>query len=270
MSNSPLVIYTNLSPNVSHPRNHAIDTITIHVMDGNLTVERCLSLPRFQTPDPKGGASCNYAVDSKGRIGLGANEEDRSWCSSDRANDHRAITIEVANDGGKETGYHVSDAALAALTDLLEDICRRNGKKKLLWFGDKAKTLAYEPAPDEMRMTVHRWFAAKACPGDYLYGKHGEIAAEVTRRLNKEEEDKPVIYKHLSDIPSEESRRIVSLLMQAGILAGYGADETGDTVLDLSGDMVRIIALNYRGGAYDRKLISEGLPPAVEERSEEK
>ena len=33
-------------------------------------------------------------------------------------------------------------------------------------------------------MTVHRWFANKACPGDYLYNKHGEIAATVNARLN--------------------------------------------------------------------------------------
>jgi peptidoglycan hydrolase-like protein with peptidoglycan-binding domain len=32
-------------------------------------------------------------------------------------------------------------------------------------------------------MTVHRWFAAKACPGDYLYNLHGQIASEVNARL---------------------------------------------------------------------------------------
>ena len=32
-------------------------------------------------------------------------------------------------------------------------------------------------------MTVHRDFANKACPGEYLYSRHGEIAAEVNRRL---------------------------------------------------------------------------------------
>ena len=35
-------------------------------------------------------------------------------------------------------------------------------------------------------MTVHRDYANKSCPGDYLYNRHGEIAAEVNRRLNAE------------------------------------------------------------------------------------
>ena len=50
-----------------------------------------------------------------------------------------------------------SAKAYAALLDLVTDICRRNGKRKLLWLGDKAKTLAYKPAADEMLLTVHRW-----------------------------------------------------------------------------------------------------------------
>ena len=65
----------------------------------------------------------------------------------------------------------------------MTDICRRNGKTKILWFGDKAKTLAYQPKAGEMVMTVHRWFANKSCPGDYLYNLHDEIAAEVNKRL---------------------------------------------------------------------------------------
>ena len=262
MSNSPLVSYVNLSPNCTKPRNHKIDTITIHVMDGNLTVEQCLSLPRFVTYDPVGGASCNYAVDSKGRIGMGVEEANRSWCTSSASNDHRAITIEVANDGGKETGYHVSDAAIHALVELLADICRRNGIPKLLWQGDKS--LIGQVA--KQNMTVHRWFAAKACPGDYLYNKHGEIAAAVNRKLEEkdDEEEGPMRYAHLSDIPSGELHEVIALLMEAGILKGNGPDETGETVLDLSQDMVRVIVLTYRGGAYDRKLMEQGLPPAVE------
>ena len=262
MSNSPLVSYVNLSPNRTKPRNHKIDTITIHVMDGDLTVEQCLSLPRFVTYDPKNGASCNYAVDSKGKIGMGVEEENRSWCTSSASNDHRAITIEVANDGGADTGYHVSDAAIHALVELLADICRRNGIPKLLWRGDKSLIGQVE----KQNMTVHRWFAAKACPGDYLYNKHGEIAAAVNRKLEEtdDEEEEPMRYLHLSDIPSADFRQVISLLMEAGILQGYGPDDTGENVLDLSEDMVRGFVLAYRGGAYDRKLMAQGLPPAVE------
>lgn len=77
----------------------------------------------------------------------------------------------------------MTDAVYAALIDLCTDICKRNGKSKLLWFGDKNKTLAYEPKADEMIITVHRWFANKSCPGDWLYNRLGNLAAKVTSRL---------------------------------------------------------------------------------------
>lgn len=177
MSNSSLVTFTQISPNKNSPRNHAIDTITIHCMAGNLTIEQCGAL--FAKSDRK--ASSNYGVDSKGRIGLYVDERDRSWATSNGANDNRAITIEVANDGGAETGWHVSDAAYKALIKLLVDICKRNNIRELKWKADKSLI----GHPDKQNMTVHRWFAAKACPGDYLYALHGQIAANVNSELNK-------------------------------------------------------------------------------------
>ncbi len=175
MSNSTLATYTRISPNKTSPRNHKIDTITIHCMAGNLTVERCGEGFAKRTRM----ASSNYGIGSDGRIGLYVEEKDRSWCSSNKANDMRAITIEVANDGGAATGWHVSDAAMASLIALVTDICRRNGIKQLLWKGDKSLI----GQVDKQNMTVHRWFKNKACPGDYLYGKHAYIAAEVNKRL---------------------------------------------------------------------------------------
>ncbi len=175
MSNSTLATYTRISPNKTSPRNHEIDTITIHCMAGDLTVERCGELFAKRTRM----ASSNYGIDSDGRIGLYVEEKDRSWCSSNKANDMRAVTIEVANDGGAATGWHVSDAAMTSLIALVTDICRRNGIKQLLWKGDKSLI----GQVDKQNMTVHRWFKNKACPGDYLYGKHAYIAAEVNKRL---------------------------------------------------------------------------------------
>lgn len=177
MSNSPLVNYTLISPNKNSPRNHKIDTISIHCFVGQVTAKRGCEV--FQ-PTSK-NASCNYVVGYDGSIGLCVDEGDRSWCTSSASNDHRAVTIETASDN--KAPYAVTDKAYAALLDLVTDICRRNGAKKLLWFGDKAKTLAYTPKDGEMVMTVHRWFANKSCPGDYLYERHGAIAEEVTRRL---------------------------------------------------------------------------------------
>ena len=168
MSNSKLVDYVRLSPNCNKPRNHKIDKITIHHMAGNLSVETCGSV--FAPSSRK--ASSNYGIDSNGRVGMYVEECNRSWCSSSPENDHRAVTIEVANDkiGGN---WHVSDKALAKLIDLCVDICKRNGIKKLNYTGDKSGNL-----------TMHKWFANTDCPGPYLSGKFPYIANEVNKRLN--------------------------------------------------------------------------------------
>lgn len=188
MSNSSLVSYTRISPNKTTPRNHKIDTITIHCMAGDLSVESCGNL--FAKSSRQ--ASSNYGIGSDGRIAMYVEEKDRSWCSSNKSNDHRAITIEVANDGGAETGWHISDKAYNALIALLVDICKRNDIKKLLWKADKSLI----GKVDKQNMTVHRWFAAKACPGDYLYNLHGQIAKEVNEILGVIEKPKAeVAYK---------------------------------------------------------------------------
>lgn len=176
MSNSPLVVYTKLSPNHSGQRTHGIDRITPHCVVGQLSCERiCDCFPAGRE------ASCNYGIGTDGRISLCVEEKNRSWCSSSNANDQRAVTIECSSD--KTAPYAMTDAVYAALIDLCTDICKRNGKKKLLWFGDKNKTLAYEPKADEMIITVHRWFANKSCPGDWLYNRLADLAAKVTSRL---------------------------------------------------------------------------------------
>lgn len=169
MSNSPLVNYTKLSPNCNKPRNKPISKITIHHMAGNLTVEQCGEI--FAKSSRQ--ASSNYGIDSKGRVGLYVDEANRSWCSSSPENDHMAITIEVANDGG-EPDWHVSDKALSKLIDLCVDICQRNGIEKLNYTGTKAGNL-----------TMHKWFAPTACPGKYLESKFPYIANEVNKRLSK-------------------------------------------------------------------------------------
>ena len=173
-TNSPLVSYTKISSNKTSPRNHPIDTITIHCVVGQCSVETLGEI--FAKESRK--ASSNYGIGADGRIGMYVEEKDRSWCSSNAANDHRAITIEVASDTTHP--YKVNDKAYAALLDLLTDICKRNGIKKLLWKGDKSLI----GQVDKQNMTVHRWFANKSCPGDYLYNKHWEIAEEVNKRLN--------------------------------------------------------------------------------------
>lgn len=174
MSNSPLVDYTRISPNKNSPRNHKIDTITIHCVVGQCTVE---TLGNIFAPTSR-QASSNYGVGTDGKIGMYVEEKDRSWCSSSAANDNRAVTIEVASD--TKHPYAVNDRAFAALLDLVTDICKRNGIKKLVWSTKKADRMNHK---NGCNMTVHRDYANKSCPGDYLYNRHREIAAEVNRRL---------------------------------------------------------------------------------------
>lgn len=170
MSNSQLVDYTLISPYKDVMTNKVNRKITIHHMAGNLSVETCGNV--FQTRR----ASANYGIGSDGRVGLYVEERDRSWASSSADNDKQAITIEVANDGG--ANWHVSDKAFDKLIDLCVDICERNDIKELVWTGDKTGTL-----------TVHRFFAATACPGDYLFSKMPEIAEEVNKRLAPKKAD---------------------------------------------------------------------------------
>ncbi len=173
-TNSPLVSYTKISPNKTSPRNHAIDTITIHCVVGQCSVE---TLGNIFAPVSR-QASSNYGVGVDGRIGMYVEEKDRSWCSSNAANDHRAVTIEVASDTTHP--YAVNSKAYAALLDLVTDICKRNGIQKLVWSTNKNDRVNHL---NGCNMTVHRDYANKSCPGDYLYSRHGEIAAEVNRRL---------------------------------------------------------------------------------------
>lgn len=173
-TNSPLVDYTRISPNRTPNRTHSIDTITIHCVVGQCSVE---TLGAIFAPSTR-QASSNYGIGYDGRIGMYVEEKDRSWCSSSASNDHRAITIEVASDTYHP--YAVNDKAYAALLNLVTDICRRNGIKKLVWSTSKNERMNHL---NGCNMTVHRDYANKSCPGDYLYNRHGNIAAEVNKRL---------------------------------------------------------------------------------------
>lgn len=178
MSNSNLVNCTVKSPNHSGARTHSIDRITPHCVVGQLSAE---SIGGCFTSSGR-GASCNYGIGTDGRVVLCVDESNRSWCSSSSDNDQRAVTIECASD--KSDPYAMADAVYEKLIALCVDICRRNGKTKLIWFGDKNKSLNYDPKSNEMVLTVHRWFANKSCPGDWLYSRLGDVANRVTTQLS--------------------------------------------------------------------------------------
>ena len=187
MSNSPLVNHINISKHRTSPRRHEIDMISIHCVVGQCHIEPLGEL--FQVKR----ASSNYGIGTDGRIGMYVEEKDRSWCSggvdkykrdirvngiSGGDNDHRGVTIEVASD--TKPPYAINNKAYASLINLCVDICKRNGIKELKWKADKTLT----GQVDEQNMYVHRWFAYKDCPGDYLYERYGAIAQTVNNRLN--------------------------------------------------------------------------------------
>lgn len=240
MGNSPLVNYVKISPNKSSPRNHKIDTITIHCVVGQCTVE---TLGNVFYPASR-QASSNYGIGYDGRIGMYVEEKDRSWCSSSGLNDHRAITIEVASDSFHP--YAVTDKAYSALIELCADICKRNGIKGLKWKGDKSLI----GQVNKQNMTVHRWFANKSCPGDYLYERHGDIAEKVNKLINsiKSPAEKPPVV--VQPPVSEELKRgdYVTIINTENINGKiYGKTYTGGSfrvyydkykILSISGDRI--------------------------------
>lgn len=171
MSNSPLVSFTRLSPNRNSPRKNRILVITPHHMAGNLTLAQFGNI----VANPARQMSSNYAIDSQGNIGLFVNEGDRSWCSSSPTNDHKAITIEVANDGGAPN-WHISEKAMNALMELSVDICRRNNISKVIFTGNAAGNI-----------TEHNYFTATACPGPFLKSRLQWLTDEVNDRLNRKD-----------------------------------------------------------------------------------
>lgn len=234
MRNSKLVNYTKLTPHCTKNRKHKIDTITIHHMAGNITVETCGQV--FQTRQ----ASTNYGVDGRGRVGLYVDEGDRAWSTANPANDNRAVNIEVAN-CGSAPDWPVSDAAYAKLIELVADICRRNGIEKLVWGENRSDRVNHR---NGCNMTVHQDFMATSCPGPYLLERMPQIAAEVNVLLSQS---------------STDSSKVQAPPGSAGTPSPKGPPYT-----------VRVADLPIRSGPGDsypqRGLIPRGVYTIVEEQ----
>lgn len=228
MSNSSLVDYVKISPCRSYGRNHKIDTVTVHCVVGQLTAESIA----WCFADESVEASCNYGVGKDGDISLVVEEKDRSWCTSSGENDNRAITIEVASD--MEEPYWVTDAAFESLIRLLADICARNGIERLVWSENKNDRVNHR---NGCNMTVHRDYANKSCPGEYLYSRHGEIAQRVNELL---EGGTMKRYNKVEEMP-KWAQEPIQALIDAGALQG---DENGN--LNLTEDMMRMLVINKR------------------------
>ena len=245
MSNSPLVSYTKISPNRTRNRNHKIDMVVIHCVVGQVSIE---SLGNHFAQSSV-GASSNYGIGTDGRIGMFVEEKDRAWATggvdrngkSIRVNgisgadiDQRAISIECACDSSHP--YAINQKVYVSLIKLLADICQRNGIKELKWQGNKNLV----GQVDKQNMAVHRWFAYKACPGDYIYNLHPQIAKEVNARLREQEDENMIRYRTLDEIPKGYQAETKEL-MELGF-NGKG----GDAGLDVTEDMLRTMIINLR------------------------
>ena len=270
-TNSKMVVCTKLSPNHSGQRTHSIDRISPHCVVGQVTAESLGNI--FSKSSYR--ASSNYGIDKDGRVGLYVEEKNRSWCTSSNANDQRAVTIECASDTASP--YRMNDAVYKTLIKLCIDICRRNGKKKLLWFGDKNRSLNYSPRSDEMVITVHRWFANKSCPGEWLYSRLGDLANKVTVELtggdeeDETEKDKGLQANDLAAFSNEEVIAKVGPLFTAdqkktGVLAsislaqfilesGYGKSELAQEANNCFGMKKSLSGNTWAGSAWDGKSI---------------
>ena len=217
-TNSSMVSYTKLSPNHSGQRTHSIDRITPHCVVGQCSVE---TLGEIFYPKSR-QASCQYGIGPDGRVGMYVEEKNRSWCSSSNANDQRAVTIECASDTTEP--YAFKDIVYQTLIKLCVDICKRNGKNKLLWLGDKDKTLAYEPKSGEMVLTVHRWFANKSCPGNWLMARMDDLANKVTAQLNGSAVSSDTA---ASDLVFGDTGDAVKTMQTMLIACGYSCGDAG-------------------------------------------
>lgn len=179
MSNSSLVTYAKASPNNSGKRTGGICRITPHCVVGQVSAKWIGDYFANSSVE----ASCNYGIGTEGGVAMCVDESKVSWCSSSQTNDNLAVTIECASDASDP--YAFNSTVYNKLIELCADICRRNGKNKLLWISDKNKALAYKPKSNEMLITVHRWFANpyKSCPGDWLMGKMSDLVTKVNAKI---------------------------------------------------------------------------------------
>ncbi len=264
-----MVVYTKLSPNHSGQRTHAIDRITPHCVAGQCTAEGLGEW--FEKTGTQ--ASSNYGIDKDGRVGMYVEEKNRSWCSSNNANDQRAITIECASDTTEP--YAFRNVVYQTLIKLCIDICKRNGKNKLIWFGDKDKTLNYSPKSEEMILTVHRWFANKSCPGNWMYARMGDLAEKVTKALLGSSDSgsgsasKGMQASVLKDLSEADAINKIGALftadqMKSGILAsvslaqfilesGYGKSELAQNANNIFGMKCSLSGNTWSGSSWDGK-----------------
>ena len=253
-TNSHLVGYTRLVNKHSGQRTHCIDRITPHCVVGQVTAVRLGDI--FSGTRE---VSSNYGIALDGTVGLYVEEKNRSWCSSSNANDQRAITIECASD--PKPPYAFKPVVYETLIKLCVDICKRNGKKKLLWLGDKAKTLNYSPKPDEMVLTVHRWFANKSCPGDWMYTRMGDLADKVTAALAADSGSAASSPKPVAKCPYAEPKKDIQYGAKGNNVrwVQWHLNHAAGEKLSVDGDFGKLTKAAVLRFQKNKKLVQDGI-----------
>lgn len=245
---SSLTSIINRSPNHSGKRTHKLDTFTPHCFVGQVTAKRGLEV--FLPKDRQ--ASCNYVIGYDGQIGGCVDEENRSWCTSSAANDQRAITVECASDSYSPWAF--TPACYNALIKLFVDICKRYNKTKIIWKNDKNYMLNYEPKDNEIKVTVHRWYANKACPGDWMMGKMDAFVAEVQKQIgNPEPTPKKKLY-HVQ-VGAYKVKRNADNMEKKLKADGY------DTYMVKVGDLYKV-----QTGAFSKKENADRLAKELKDK----
>lgn len=249
MSYSPLVSYYVKSPNYDPRGSHTVKGFAIHCFPGQITVKR--GVDAFSYPRD---ASANYVVGYDGKIGCAVDDENRSWCTSTDL-DYDLITIEMATDSTHP--YAVNDQAYEGLIKLLVDCCQRHGIKRLAWAGDPVYAQKKYLSESYQNMVAHRWFAAKACPGDWIYNREGQIAEEVNKRLGNPQPDPPQPDPPKPEPPEPQYTTTITI-------RNLGIEDEGNDVVALQGIlMANGYDLEYCGGADG--IFGEGTEAAVQE-----
>ena len=164
-----------------------ISEITVHHCAGVMTVESLGAL--WQRVGRNGSSHYGVCGDAVGQY---VAESDVAWTNSNWAANCRAVTIEVSNSGGAPE-WPVSDASLDTVTKLVADIAKRNNLGTLV----VGKNLTY-----------HSMYSATACPGPYLKGRLGEIAAQANAINAKKTQQ--------TGAPAQTPDRAVLYTVQAG------------------------------------------------------
>lgn len=171
MAISSLAKYKDLTPNKTNGRGgYKIVYIAIHHMAGNLSIEQCGKVFRNNE------ASAHYGIGTDGRVGCYVDEANTAWALGNFSYNCRSINIELANDGGASTGWHVSDKAIAKCIELVADIAYRHGWKTVDYTGNLYGDII-----------AHRWVVPTACPGNYMIknNKLKYIANKANDRLQE-------------------------------------------------------------------------------------